>query len=114
MEEEDKKKKSFTEEIEVTASEILKKIKELAREGNVRRVIVKKENGDKLFEVPLTAGVVVAGGLVIFAPMVAAIVAVTGLFTRVKLEIVRSDSGGEKKQDDGPKPGADKKEDGNE
>jgi uncharacterized membrane protein len=111
MPDEEKKKKSFTEEIEVAAGEIMKKIKELAKEGNIRRVIVRKDNGEKLLEVPLTAGVVVTGGLVIFAPMIAAIVAVVGLFTHVKLEIIRSD-GDAKKGDDGTDGGSGKKEDG--
>ncbi len=93
MAEDDKKKKTMAEEIEVAAGEIMKRIKELAKEGNIRRVIVKKENGEKLFEIPLTAGVVVTGGLVLFAPMVAAVVAVVGLFTKVKLEIIRTDDG---------------------
>ena len=82
-------RKTWTEEIEVNARDILEKIKELIQEGNVRRLIIKKENGDLLLEVPLTASVVAGGLVTLVAPVLAALGAMAALLTKVKFEIVR-------------------------
>ncbi|QPM68685.1 DUF4342 domain-containing protein [Atribacter laminatus] len=82
-------RKTWTEEIEVNARDIIEKIKELIQEGNVRRLIIKKENGDLLLEVPLTAGVVAGGLVTLVAPVLAALGAMAALLTKVKFEIVR-------------------------
>ncbi|NLJ49751.1 MAG: DUF4342 domain-containing protein [Candidatus Atribacteria bacterium] len=82
-------RKTWTEEIEVNARDIIEKIKELIQEGNVRRLVIKKENGDLLLEVPLTAGVVAGGIVTLVAPVLAALGAMAALLTKVKFEIVR-------------------------
>jgi hypothetical protein len=53
------------------------KVKELVHEGNVRRIIIKNEEGETLIEIPLTQGVV--GALVL--PTLAAIGAIAALVT---------------------------------
>ena len=68
----------MTEEFRVNGEEIVAKIKELVREGNVRRVMIKNEEGKTLIDIPLTVGVV---GTVI-APQLAAIGAIAALLTR--------------------------------
>lgn len=91
------KKKTFErehtwiEEIEIAGSELIARIKELIAEGNVRRLIIKKPNGDLLLEIPLTAGVAVGSVFTIAAPVVAALGAMAGLLARVRVEIVRAD-----------------------
>jgi CBS domain-containing protein len=72
---------SFTEEIQTTGDELVAKVKELVREGNVRRVIVKDEQGKTLIEIPLTLGVVGA----LFLPVAAAVGAVAALATNCTL-----------------------------
>ena len=47
-----------TEEHKVPGEKLLGRIKELVREGNIRRVIIKHEDGHVLIEIPLTLGVV--------------------------------------------------------
>jgi len=47
-----------TEEFQVRGDEIVTKIKALIKEGNIRRVILKNEEGRILFDIPLTVGVV--------------------------------------------------------
>ena len=66
-----------TEEFQVRGDEIIAKIKELIREGNIRRVILKNEDGRTLIDVPLTVGVVG----VIVAPQLAAIGVVAALLS---------------------------------
>ncbi len=94
MANDDSDKKSSVSEISAVASEIVKKLRDIVKEGNVRRVVIKKESGEKLLDIPLTAGVLVSGGLVLFYPVIAAIAAGIGLFTRVKLEITKTAPGG--------------------
>jgi CBS domain-containing protein len=66
-----------TEEFQVSGDALVAKIKELVREGNIRRVIIKNEEGRTLIDVPLTLGVV--GVLV--APQLAALGAIAALIT---------------------------------
>ena len=77
------------EEIEVSAKDLVETIKKLVQEGNVRRLIIKKPDGDTLLEIPLTAGVVIGGAALVFAPVLAAVGALAALLTKVKLVIVR-------------------------
>ena len=83
--------RTWTEEIVVTGSDLVESVKKLVQEGNVRRLIIKKPDGDVLLEVPLTAGAVVGGALVIMTPVLAALGALAALIAEVKVEIVRSE-----------------------
>ena len=62
-------------EYQVSGDDLLHKIKELVHEGNIRRIIIKNEKGERLIEIPLTLGVV---GVVLL-PVWAAIGAVAAL-----------------------------------
>jgi len=66
-----------TEEFQVKGEEIISKIKELLHEGDIRRVIIKNEDGKTLIDIPLSIGVV--GVLV--APQLAALGAIAALLT---------------------------------
>ncbi|MFN2146803.1 MAG: DUF4342 domain-containing protein [Anaerolineales bacterium] len=65
------------EEFEVNGEALLSKIKELVHEGNIRRVIIKNEDGRTLIDMPLTVGVVGA----LLAPQLAAIGAIAALLS---------------------------------
>ena len=79
----------YIEEIELAVDGLNERMKELIREGNVRRLIIRKDNGDKLIEIPLTAGVAVGSVIALIWPVIAAAAAVTGLLTRIKIQVVR-------------------------
>ena len=81
---------AFAEEIEVAVDGLTERVKELIKEGNVRRLIIRKDNGDILLEIPLTAGVAVGSVLTIMWPVLTALVAMTGLLSRVKIQVIRS------------------------
>jgi hypothetical protein len=66
-----------TEEHRVAGDGLVAKVKELVHEGNIRRLIIKNEEGAKLIEIPLTLGVV---GIALL-PVWAAIGAIAGLVT---------------------------------
>src|SRR5215210_2372223 len=80
---------TFTEQIEIAASDLVDRTKELIEEGNVRRIIIRNQDDEVLMEVPLTAGVVVGGAVTIVAPVLAALGALAALLTHVKVEVVR-------------------------
>ncbi len=55
------------EEFKVSGEEVVKKIKELIKAGNIRRIIIKNEEGKTLIEIPFTLGVVGAALLPVWA-----------------------------------------------
>lgn len=77
----------MTEEFRVKGDEILAKIKDLIQEGNIRRVLIKNEDGKTLIDIPLTVGVV--GTLI--APQLAAIGAIASLVTNGTIVIEREE-----------------------
>lgn len=81
-------RKSWTEQIEVAADQLVTRVQELVAEGNVRRLVIKQE-GRTLLDIPLTVGVV--GGVVSLwlAPFLAALVAIAGLVARLQIIIER-------------------------
>ena len=76
---------SKTEEFRVTGEEVLAKIKELIKAGNVRRIILKNEKDETIIEIPLTFAVVGA----VIAPMLAAVGAVAALLTKCTIVVER-------------------------
>ena len=63
------------EEFRISGDAVVGKIKELLHEGNVRRIIIKNDEGQTMVEIPLTVGVV--GALLV--PVWAAIGAIAAL-----------------------------------
>jgi hypothetical protein len=47
-----------TEEHRVSGEGLVAKVKELIRQGNIRRIILKDDDGRTIMEIPLTVGVV--------------------------------------------------------
>jgi CBS domain-containing protein len=76
-----------TEEFKVSGEDIVKKIKELIKEGNVRRIIIKNEEGKTLMEFPLTFAVVGA----VIAPVLVAAGALAGLLTNCTIVVERTE-----------------------
>ena len=74
---------SNSEEVPFSGDTLLAKIKEILRQGNIRRVIIKNEEGRMLVDIPLTVGVV--GTLL--APQLAAIGAIAALVLRGSIVI---------------------------
>lgn len=72
-----------TEEFRVNGEELLSKIKNLLKEGNIRRMIIKNKEGKVVMEIPMTLGVV--GALI--APQLAAIGALAALVTEATVVV---------------------------
>ena len=77
-------------EFNVRGEDLLKKVKDLIREGNVRRIIIKDEQGKTYLEIPLTVGVVG----VVLAPVLAAIGALAALAGNFTIQVVKRDEAG--------------------
>jgi hypothetical protein len=80
--------KVHTEEFQVNGEEIVARIKELLHEGNIRRIIIKNDEGRTMIDIPLTIGVV--GALV--APQLAAIGAIAALLAHGTIVVEKVDS----------------------
>jgi len=80
--------KTCWESVKAEGFAVLDKLKELIREGNVRRVRV-RQGHRTIAEFPLTAGVVGA----VFAPVLAAIGALVALANDCSIEIEREQTG---------------------
>lgn len=74
-----KKEESF----KVSGDDLLKKIKEVIREGNVRKITITDKNGKELVVFPLTIGVVGA----VLAPVLAAVGAIAALVTECTISV---------------------------
>ena len=74
-----------TEEFRITGEELLAKVKELVNEGNIRRLVIKNEDGETLIEVPVTLGVI--GALLL--PVWAAIGALAAVATHCTIVVER-------------------------
>ncbi len=76
-----KKEQTF----KVQGDELLKKVKEIVKEGNVRRLIIKDKEGKTLIELPLAVGLVG----VVLAPVLAAVGAIAALVTECTITVER-------------------------
>jgi uncharacterized protein DUF4342 len=84
-EEKPRDKMPFLEELKVTGENLLKTIRELAHEGNIRRISIRNEEGHTLLEIPLTLGLVGT----FFAPVWAAIGAMAAMASGFSIIVER-------------------------
>jgi hypothetical protein len=73
------------EEFTINGDALVSKIKELIHQGNIRRIILKNEEGRTLIEIPLTVGVV--GGVLSAAlfPVMAAVGAIGAMVAHLTI-----------------------------
>jgi hypothetical protein len=88
----EQKEKSNHESFRVSGDEILSKVKEIIKEGNARRIIIKNEKDEIIMEFPLTIGAIG----VVLAPIFAAVGTLTALATHCTI-IVEKRNGEEVK-----------------
>jgi hypothetical protein len=77
--------RSEWEEFQVSADDLVGRVKDLIHEGNIRRIRVRNEKGETLLEIPVTVGVIGA----LFAPYLAALGAIAALATRCTIAVER-------------------------
>jgi hypothetical protein len=74
-----------TEEFKVNSDDLVKTVKKLIHEGNVRRIIIRDDKGKTLFDMPVSIGVVGA----IIAPWLAALGVIGAIATNCTIVVVR-------------------------
>jgi hypothetical protein len=77
--------KSKEEKYEVKGEELIKKVKALIKEGNVRKITISDKKGKDLVTFPLTLGVIGA----VIAPVLAAVGAIAALITECTVTVER-------------------------
>lgn len=77
--------------MKINGDDLVAKVKQLIDEGNIRRIIIKNEEGRILVELPLTVGVV--GGVIGAAlfPVIAAVGAIGALVAHLTIIIERTE-----------------------
>ena len=73
------------EDFKVNGDDLLKKVKQLISEGNIRRITIQNKDGKTIVELPLTVGVVGA----VLAPPLAAVGAIAALVTDCTITVER-------------------------
>lgn len=71
----------------VQGAALTAKVRELVHEGNVRRVVVKNDQGHTVIEIPVTAGVLTA----VLAPVLTGVAAIAALANDWQIEVQRAD-----------------------
>jgi Domain of unknown function (DUF4342) len=66
-----------------SGEDLIKKVKELIKEGNARKITIKNNKGNTIIEMPLTVGAVGA----VIAPALAAIGAIAALVGNCTIEV---------------------------
>jgi hypothetical protein len=79
------------EQFTVDGENLLAKVRELLHEGDVRRIILKREDGSTLLETPLQTGVAVTVVTAVFAPVLVAIGAIAALVSSVTVAVERDE-----------------------
>jgi hypothetical protein len=77
------KKDFFT----INGENLLKKVKELIEEGNIRKITITEKSGKELMSFPLTVGVVGA----VLAPVLAAVGALAALIGECTITVEREE-----------------------
>jgi hypothetical protein len=83
------------ESFKLSGEALLKKVKELIEEGNIRKITIFDKAGKELMSFPLTIGVVGA----VFAPILAAVGALAALIGECTITVEKEDQPNEKQQD---------------
>ena len=76
------------ESIKIQGEKLLNKVKELVKEGNVRKISIHEKEGKELMSFPLSLGVVGA----VFAPVLAAVGAMAALIGECTITVEREET----------------------
>ncbi len=77
----------------IAGNQVLEKLKQLVREGNIRRVRL-LHNERTILEIPLTIGAPAVAITIMAAPLLAAVGAFAALVTECTIEVERVEPGG--------------------
>jgi len=70
-----------------SAEEVIARVEELINEGNLRRIIIRDQQGKVFIEIPVLVGAIVT----VAAPLVTAIGAIAGFAANFSIEVIKKD-----------------------
>jgi len=73
------------EELSISGEELVAKVKDIVKQGNAKKIIIKGKDGDEILSFPVTVGV--AG--IVLAPVFAAVGAIAALATECTIVVER-------------------------
>ncbi|HVY92079.1 MAG TPA: DUF4342 domain-containing protein [Bryobacteraceae bacterium] len=76
----------FVEEIKVLSHELSDKVRELIREGNVNRIIIRDDHGHTFMEIPVTVAAIGA----VAAPVLAAVGALAAMASKFTIVVEKT------------------------
>ena len=77
---------------EVSSERLVGRVKEILKDANVKRVIIKDDKGRVLISIPVTWGAAGAIATLALAPWLAALGVIAGIATQCTLVVERSDA----------------------
>lgn len=86
-------KETFTQRMDVAGNQLVDRVKEIAKDANARRVIIRDQNGSELLTIPLGWGAAGGAVAVMAAPWLAVLAAVGAAAAKVRIEVERVDAG---------------------
>jgi len=75
---------------QVSSDGLVGKVKEILRDADVKRIVVKDDKGKVLLSIPVTWGAAGAVAAIALAPLLAALGVIAALVTRVTVEVERT------------------------
>lgn len=82
-------KRVWIEEQEIPGREVLERVKELAQEQYVQRIVIRNIYDEILVDIPLSVGVFFGGMMMVFAPGLVGLGGLGVLLARVKVQVVK-------------------------
>lgn len=80
------------EELKISGDALVVKVKELIHQGNIRRLIIKNDEGQTLIEIPMTVGVISGFISAVFFPVIAAVGVIGAMVAHLTIVIERQET----------------------
>ena len=77
---------------QVSAEGLVGKVKEIVKDANVKRIVIKDDKGKVLLSIPVTWGAAGAVVTLAFAPWLAALGVIAGIATRCTIEVEKTNN----------------------
>lgn len=87
---------TIIDEIHVAGKDLLKQIKKLIKDGNVKRIIIQNKKGERLLDMPLSLGAASMGGMMLLAPFLSAISFIALMVSEATILVERDPKADEK------------------
>lgn len=88
-------KPQWDKDFEDFGDEAVNRVKELVKEGNVRRLVIRKANNEVLLDVPLMPAIVAGSIMTLWVPFLTVLGVIAAFVAKLKLDIVHIEAANE-------------------